>query len=124
MRLKKSNRELKCKYFRVQEDVIEKVKDNLPSDGEFRGLIELFKSFTDEIKLKIIYILFDSEVCVCELGELLKISEDEVISHLKELEELRVVKHKQEEDMTCYYLANNHIQYILVEGCIHKSYID
>lgn len=120
----KSNENFKCRYFRIQKDVVKKVRARLPSDDEFASLIELFKVFTDEIKLKIIYVLFDSEVCLCELSELLTINEDEVIRQLKELERLGVVKHKHKEDMACYYLANNHIQHILVEGYIHKSHID
>lgn len=120
----KSKKEVKCKYFGIQEDVVKKIKDNLPSDSEFESLIELFKAFTDGIKLKIIYILFDSEVCICELSELLKVKEDEVIRHLNGLEELGVVKYKQREDMIYYYLSNNHIQHILVEGCSHNSHID
>jgi ArsR family transcriptional regulator len=124
MQRNNSNQEFKCKYFKVQEDIVEKVQDHLPSEDEFKELINLFQAFADKTKLRIIYILFDSKVCTCELAQLLKKDEDKIITHLKELEELGVVKHKQEEDMTCYYLANNHIQHILVEGCIHKSYID
>lgn len=120
----KSNEEFKCKYFRIQEDVIKKVGDNLPSDDELENLVKLFEIFTNKVKIKMIYILFSSEVCLCEIAKLLNMKEDQVINHLKELETLGVVKHKQKEDMTCYNLVEDHVRNILVEGYIHSSRID
>jgi hypothetical protein len=52
---------------------------------------------------------------------LLEINQAQVIEELELLAKLRVVEYREEGDMVCYSLGNNHIQHILVEGFLHES---
>jgi ArsR family transcriptional regulator len=64
------------------------------------------KALSDPNRLKIIKMLQRRELCVCELTAALKIAQSTVSSHLKQLEEAGLVRHRKEGQWVNYYLAN------------------
>ena len=60
-----------CEYLCIHEDAVKKVQDNMPPDEYLYDLAELFKMFGDTTRIKILYALFENELCVCDIAQLL-----------------------------------------------------
>ena len=57
-----------CEYIHVHEDIVEKVNDRMPAEDDLDDLADFFKIFGDTTRIKILYVLLCSEMCVCDLG--------------------------------------------------------
>ena len=62
-----------CEFMHVHEDLVKKVEDNMPLEEELFDLAELFKIFGDSTRIKILYVLFETEMCVCDIANVLSI---------------------------------------------------
>ena len=63
----------RCEYMYVHQDVVNKVKQDMPQDETLYDLAELFKVFGDSTRIKILYALFEAELCVCDIAQLLSV---------------------------------------------------
>ena len=70
----------KCEYMHVHEDIVHKVNEQMPDEEILYDLAELFKIFGDSTRIKILYALFESEMCVCDIAQLLNMTQS-AISH-------------------------------------------
>ena len=59
----------KCEYMHVHEDIVHKVNEQMPDEEILYDLAELFKIFGDSTRIKILYALFESEMCVCDIAQ-------------------------------------------------------
>ena len=75
-----------CEFMHAHEEIIEKVNASMPDEELLYDLAELYKVFGDSTRIKILYVLFESEMCVCDIAQLLNMSQS-AISH-----QLRVLK--------------------------------
>ena len=89
----------------IHEDIVVRVKDQLPAEETLYDLAELFKVFGDTTRIKIICALFESEMCVCDLSCLLN----------------RLVKFRREGKVVYYSLDDEHIKHIYDAGLKHIS---
>jgi DNA-binding transcriptional ArsR family regulator len=69
-----------CDFIHVHEDVVERVHQEMPDEDTLFELSELFKIFGDSTRIKILYVLFESEMCVCDIAQLLNMTQS-AISH-------------------------------------------
>ena len=53
-----------CETCEIHEDKIKQVSEHMPDEDELYDLAELFKIFGDSTRIRILYVLFESEVCV------------------------------------------------------------
>ena len=60
-----------CADFHIHEEIVEKVDADMPDEEILYDLAELFKIFGDSTRIKILYVLFESEMCVCDIAQLL-----------------------------------------------------
>lgn len=95
-----------CDDFAPRREKTAHLKDKLL---EVAGLSEVFKALGDETRTRIIYLLAQEELCVCDLAELLEISLPAVSHHLRLLKALRLVKYRREGKMVFYTLDDEHI---------------
>ena len=63
-----------CDYIHAHDDVIQSVYEEMPEEEVLYDLAELFKVFGDSTRIKILYVLFQSEMCVCDIAQLLNTS--------------------------------------------------
>ncbi|OYO94464.1 hypothetical protein CG709_12345, partial [Lachnotalea glycerini] len=70
-KVSKENEVEQCDYICVHEEIIEKVEQQMPSDEMLIDLADFFKVFGDTTRIKILYVLFQSERCVCVIANLL-----------------------------------------------------
>lgn len=109
----------RCNCTIIHEDIIYKVKKDMPIDEVLYDLAELFKIFGDSTRIKILYALFQSEMCVCDLAALLGMSQSAVSHQLKVLKHTRLVKFRREGKVVYYSLDDEHIKKIFDYGFAH-----
>lgn len=108
-----------CEECFVHEDAVEKVRASLPEDETLKHVADLYKKFSDFTRVKIMYMLSVSELCVCDISDLLDMSQPAVSNHLKVLKQANLVKSRRQGKMMFYSLADGHVETILAQGIEH-----
>ncbi len=103
----------------LHKDNFETVRDNLPDDEMLYDLAELYKVFGDSTRIKILYILFEGEMCVQHLCELIGVSQSAVSHQLRILKGARLVRFRREGKTVYYSLADEHVRHIIACGADH-----
>lgn len=111
----------KCNCNIIHNDVVDKVKSQLPQEEVLYDLAEFFKVFGDSTRIKIICALFESEMCVCDLAALLNVSQSAISHQLRTLKGARLVRYRREGKVIYYSLDDEHIKHIFDEGLRHIS---
>ncbi len=106
-------------YLHIHESSIKKVKENIPNDEKLYDLAELFKVFGDSTRIKILYALFTSELCVYDISQLLSVSQTAVSHQLRVLKTNKLVKSRKEGKNVFYSLADDHVHSIINQGIEH-----
>lgn len=108
-----------CEGKELHGDILMKIAENMPSEENLYDLAELFKIFGDSSRIRILFVLFEAEVCVCDLAEALHLSQSAVSHQLKILKQTKLVKCRREGKSVFYSLADNHVRTIIKEGMDH-----
>jgi ArsR family transcriptional regulator len=108
-----------CECVVVHEDVVEQVKKELPEDETLYDLAELFRVFADSTRIKILYALFEAELCVCDLSRLTGMSQSAVSHQLRTLKDSKLVKFRREGKTVYYSLADQHVRTLIGNGMEH-----
>ncbi|MBP5601365.1 MAG: helix-turn-helix transcriptional regulator [Treponema sp.] len=107
----------------IHEDVVKKVKATFPKDELIFDLADFYKIFGDTTRVKILYALDKSELCVCDISALLGMSVSAVSHQLKTLRDSNLVKTKREGKVVYYSLSDDHVKSILECGIEHLTEI-
>ena len=108
-----------CDTVVVHEDVIEKIQQTMPEEATLKELADFYKVFGDFTRVRILYVLLQQEVCVCDLAAILGMTQSAVSHQLRVLKQAQLVKNRREGKTVFYSLADNHIQTILNQGMEH-----
>ena len=108
-----------CDVCQVHDDVVNDVKSHLPDEEQLYDLAELYKVFGDSTRIKILYLLFESEMCVCDIAQLLNMSISAISHQLRVLKQARLVKFRREGKTVFYSLADEHVRTIIGQGMEH-----
>jgi len=108
-----------CEVDLVHTDVVEQVRERLPQDEILYDLAELFKIFGDSTRVKILYALLESELCVCDIAKLMEVTQSAVSHQLRVLKNSKLVKFRREGKVIYYSLADQHVERILSQGMEH-----
>ena len=92
-----------------------------PDDTTFSNLADVFKIFVDVTSLKILYALFDSELCVCDIANELNMSQSAISHQLRTLKTAKLVKNRKEGKIVYYSLDDEHVKHIFDQGLIHVT---
>lgn len=109
----------KCEYLCVHQDVVDRVNREMPGEEQLFDLAELFKIFGDSTRVKILYVLFESEMCVCDIAQLLGMTQSAISHQLQVLKKSKLVKYRREGKTVFYSLADGHVRTILGQGMEH-----
>ena len=110
-----------CEEHRVHADVVANVKLDMPDEERLYDLAELFKVFGDTTRIRILYVLFESELCVCDIAELLNMSQSAISHQLRVLKQARLVRARREGKTVFYVLADDHVRAIIGQGMDHVN---
>ena len=108
-----------CEFMHVHEHMVEKVMEVMPAGEELQNLAEFFRVFGDSTRIRILYALSQSELCVCDIASLLGMGQSAISHQLRILKQMRLVKFRREGKSVLYSLADSHIETILVQGMEH-----
>lgn len=111
-----------CNCTEVHKDCVICVKENMLKDETFVNLSELFKVFGDYTRIKIIYALLKKELCVCDIAEVLGMSQSSISHQLRVLKAARLVKFRKEGKVVFYSLDDEHIGNIFNAGLSHVEH--
>ena len=114
----KNNTE-RCDVFEVHQDIVQAVQTKLPDEEQLYDLAELYKVFGDSTRIKILYVLFESEMCVCDIAQLLNMSQSAISHQLRVLKQSRLVKFRREGKTVFYSLNDRHVEQIINQGMEH-----
>ena len=111
----------RCEYIHAHEDIIRKVTQEMPEDEILYDLAELFKIFGDSTRIKILYVLFEAEMCVCDIAQLLNMTQSAISHQLRALKQSKLVKYRREGKTVFYSLADGHVRTIINQGMEHVA---
>ena len=106
-------------YIYVDDDTLQKVDEKMPPEEELQDLADFFKVFGDATRLKILYVLLCSEMCVYDIAAVLGMSQSAISHQLRVLKQMDLVKNRREGKTIFYALADDHITTILSQGLDH-----
>lgn len=108
-----------CETVEVHPDLLKIVNETMPDEEALYDLAELFKVFGDSTRIRILYVLFEAEVCVCDLAAALNMTQSAISHQLKILKQNRLVKARREGKSVFYSLADDHVRTIIAQGKEH-----
>ena len=106
-------------YLRVEDKTVKTVLEQMPADEMLYDLAELFKVFGDSTRIKILYALFESELCVNDIALLLGITQTAASHQLRVLKINKLVKARKEGKLIFYSLSDDHVYKIIGQGMEH-----
>lgn len=110
-----------CDYMFVHKEIVQKVRHVMPEEEELSDLSDFFKVFGDSTRIRILYVLSQSEMCVCDIASLLQMGQSAISHQLRVLKQMRLVKSRRDGKTVFYSLADDHIETILAQGMEHIS---
>ncbi len=106
-------------FLAVHQDVVKRVLETQPAEEVLYELGELFKVFGDSTRIRILYALIESELCVGDIAQLLNLTQSAVSHQLKILKDAKLVKFRREGKTIIYALDDDHVRNILNMGMEH-----
>ena len=101
------------------EVILRKVRQELPTDELLCDLADLFKIFGDTTRIKILYALLESEMCVCAIADLLGMTQSAISHQLRILKDADLVGKRREGKTIYYFLSDDHVRTIVAQGFEH-----
>ena len=108
-----------CEYRHVHGELVAQVNKSMPSEDHLYDLAELFRVFGDSTRIRILYALFESEMCVCDIAQVLAMSMSAISHQLRVLKQARLVKYRRDGKTVFYSLSDDHVRSILGQGMEH-----
>lgn len=108
-----------CEVEEIHQQLLQKALAKMPSMEELNDLAELFKTFGDLTRIRILYVLFEAEVCVCDLAAALNMTQSAISHQLKILKQNHLVKNRRDGKSIFYSLADDHVRTMIAQGLEH-----
>lgn len=111
----------KCDCTIIHEDGVREVRGHMPEEENLLDLADLFKVFGDSTRVKILYALFKSEMCVCDIAALLGMTKSAISHQLRLLKQSKLIKNRRDGKVVYYSLDDEHVKNIFDQGLSHVS---
>ena len=108
-----------CETTEIHGEIVRIVNETIPEETTLYDLAELFKVFGDSTRIRILFVLFEAEVCVCDLAAALNMTQSAISHQLKILKQSKLVKSRREGKSVFYSLADGHVRSIIAQGLEH-----
>lgn len=102
-----------------RETLLREVDAQMPDEEVLYDLAELYKIFGDSTRIKILYALFEAELCVCDIAQVLDMTQSAISHQLRLLKASKLVKFRREGKTIFYSLADEHVRTIIDMGMEH-----
>lgn len=111
--------EEKAEYITIDKETANEIENKMPEESELYELADLFKVFGDSTRIKILYVLFENEMCVYDIANILNMTQSAISHQLRVLKQNRLVRFRKEGKTVLYTLADEHVFTILRQGIEH-----
>ncbi len=111
--------EFVCDCNIIHENVVKKVKNNMLNEKTFIKLADLFQLIGNKTRCKILFVLDQKEMCVCDIANVLNMSKSAVSHQLAKLRQNNVVKCQKKGKEVYYSLDDEHIVQLFEVGLNH-----
>ena len=111
--------EEKTGYMTIDEKTAEEIENKMPEESELYELADLFKVFGDSTRIKILYVLFENEMCVYDIANILNMTQSAISHQLRVLKQNRLVRYRKEGKTVLYTFEDEHVFTILSQGIEH-----
>ena len=108
-----------CEESVVHTDLVSSVRARLPEENKMQDLAELFKIFGDTTRIRILFVLFESEMCVCDMAETLNMTQSAISHQLRLLKANGLIRARRQGKSVFYSLADDHVSTIMKQGWDH-----
>lgn len=108
-----------CGETKLHPDRIAHAGGQMPDEGELFSLADFYKIFGDSTRIRILFVLYETELCVCDIAEMLGMTVSAISHQLRVLKQARLVKFRRAGKTVYYSLADDHIHSILAQGMEH-----
>lgn len=108
-----------CETTHHHEEMVSLWKEDMPGDDVLYELADLYKIFGDSTRIKIMYLLLRSEMCVCDIADVLNMNQSAISHQLRVLKQNKLVKNRRDGKSVIYSLADEHVMSILSQGMDH-----
>lgn len=108
-----------CDTLVVHEELVKAVNEKMPDEDRLYDLAELFKVFGDSTRIRILYVLFEAELCVCDIAQTLNMTQSAISHQLRILKQSKLVKNRREGKQVFYSLADDHVRTMIAQGWEH-----
>lgn len=108
-----------CETTEVHSELLKIISEKMPPEEKLFDLAELFRVFGDTTRMRILFVLFEAEVCVCDLASVLHMTHSAISHQLKILKQNKLVKSRREGKSVFYSLADDHVRTIIAQGQEH-----
>ena len=109
----------RCETEETHGEVLRALDGKMPDEEMFYRLAELYKVFGDSTRIKILYALFEAEMCVCDIADLLGMTQSAISHQLRVLKQSQLVKYRRDGKTVYYALADEHVRTIIAMGVEH-----
>ena len=106
---------------RQHSEWLSSVNADMPEEEMLYDLAELFRIFADSTRIKILYVLFEAEMCVSDIGEVLNMTQSAISHQLRVLKQAKLVKFRRDGKTIYYSLADDHVRTIIGMGMEHLA---
>lgn len=110
-----------CEQHHDHTALVREVNSIMPDEDSLYDLAELFKVFGDSTRVRILYVLFEAEMCVCDIADVLNMSMSAISHQLRVLKQAELVRFRRDGKSILYSLADDHVRTILGQGMDHIS---
>jgi len=113
--------EMMCENSHTDTDIIKKISGKMPAEQMLYDVAELFKVFGDATRIKILFVLLENEMCVCDIAQILNMQQSAISHQLRVLKQARLVKYRRDGKTVFYSLSDSHVHTMLHQGIDHAS---
>ena len=108
-----------CENCQYNQNILNRIKSQIPDEATTSDISNVFKVFADNTRIRILWALFDSEMCVIDICETLNMTQSAISHQLKTLKEARLVKSRRDGKNTFYSIDDEHVKRIIEQVLIH-----
>ncbi len=108
-----------CRVNVIHDDVVAKVRESTLEKEQFEKLSAFFKAISDETRIKILYSLSISKMCVCDLAALLGMTVSAISHQLRVLRAAQLVKTEKQGKVVYYMLSDEHVNTVFGNAIEH-----
>lgn len=108
-----------CSSCQYNPKIVARLKNQIPDDETTGQLADMFKVFGDNTRIRILWALFDKELCVYDISNVLGMSQSAISHQLKTLKQARLIKSRRDGKNAFYSIDDDHVKRIIEQMLIH-----